>query len=142
MEQRVSLITLGVADLEASAAFYEALGWKRVQAEEASIVAFDCLGQVVGLYPKEKLAEDMGLPVEQIGGFSGMTLGYNVREKAEVDALAAKVAEAGGRVVKPPHEIFWGGYSSYIADLDGHVWEIAWNPYSPPREDGTFQWGG
>lgn len=143
MEQRVSLITLGVADLEASAAFYEALGWRREVTEEAGIIVFNCLGQVVGLYPKAALAEDMGVDPNRMGGGTpAMTLGYNVREKAHVDALCAKVPGAGGTVLKPPHEIFWGGYSSYIADLDGHVWEIAWNPFSPPREDGTFQWGG
>ena len=142
MEQRVSLITLGVDDLDRAAAFYEALGWKREKTEDQGIVVFNLLGQVLGLYPKEALARDMGVDVSEIGGFSGVSIGYNVRNKAEVDAIYDAAINAGGRGVKEPHEIFWGGYSSYIADPDGHIWEIAHNPFSPPREDGTFQWGG
>ncbi len=142
MEQRVSLITLGVADLEAAAGFYEALGWRREETEETGIVVFNLLGQVLGLYPKASMAADMGLEVDQIGGFSGTILGFNVRNKAEVTEIFEKAIAAGGRELKAPHDIFWGGHSAFIADLDGHIWELAHNPFSPPREDGTFQWGG
>lgn len=142
MEKRVSLITLGVDDLEASAAFYAALGWQREKVEETGIVVFNLLGQVLGLYPKAALAKDLGVEVPSTGGFSGMTLGYNVREKAEVTQIYDAAVAAGGKGLKAPHDIFWGGHSAFIADLDGHVWEIAHNPFSPPREDGTFQWGG
>ena len=142
MDHRISLITLGVSDLEASAAFYEALGWTREKTKEEGIIAFNLLGQVLGLYPKENLARDMGIDVSEIGGFSGMALGYNVREKPEVAQIYAAAIAAGGRGITEPHDIFWGGHSAYIADLDGHVWEIAHNPFSPPREDGAFQWGG
>lgn len=140
MEQRVSLITLGVEDPARAAAFYEALGWQRVETDDG-IIVYQLLGQVIGLYPKAKLAEDMGVDPASLG-HGAMTLGYNVREKADVAAICAKAAGAGGRVVKEPHDIFWGGHSSYIADPDGHIWEIAWNPFSPPREDGGFHWGG
>ena len=142
MEQRVSLITLGVEDLGKSAAFYQALGWNREKTDDAGIIVFNLLSQVLGLYPKAELAKDMGLDPAVLGGPSAMSIGYNVREKDEVDAIYAAAIKAGGKGLTAPHEIFWGGYSCYIADLDGHVWEIAFNPFSPPREDGTFQWGG
>jgi len=147
MEQRVSLITLGVDDLEKAARFYQALGWTREVVEEQGIVVFNLLSQVLGLYPKEALAKDMGVEPGDIGGFSGMSIGYNVREKTEVDAIYEAAVAAGGKGVKPPHEIFWGGYSAYIADLDGHIWEIAHNPFSrgfgsakaePPLRDAQF----
>lgn len=142
MDQRVSLITLGVDDVARAAAFYEALGWARVPNEDEGIVVFNLLSQVLGLYPKENLARDMGLDLSEVGGFSGLTIGYNVREKAEVAEIYKAAIAAGGRGIKEPHDIFWGGHSAYIADLDGHVWEISHNPFSPPREDGAFQWGG
>ncbi|MGR3490668.1 MAG: VOC family protein [Shimia sp.] len=141
MEQRVSLLTLGVRDLERAAQFYEALGWERTESGSDGIRVFDCLGQVVGLYPIESLAKDLGMPVPEVG-FSGMTLGYNVREKDEVAEIYQAAVAAGAKGLKPPHDIFWGGHSAFFADPDGHVWEISHNPYSPPREDGSFQWGG
>ena len=142
MEQRLSVITLAVADMARAAQFYEALGWQPVESEDEGIIVYALLGQVIGLYPKAALARDMGLDEGEIGGFSGLSMGYNVREKPEVAEICAQVEAAGGRILKPPHDIFWGGHSAYIADLDGHVWEIAFNPFSPPREDGSFHWGG
>ena len=140
IEARVSLVTLAVADLEKSAAFYEVLGWSREQTQEEGIVVFQLLGQVLGLYPAASMEKDMGVPVKP--GFSGITLGYNVREKEEVAAICALVEPAGGRLVKEPHDIFWGGHSAFIEDLDGYIWELSHNPFSPPREDGSFHWGG
>ncbi|MEL6915651.1 MAG: VOC family protein [Pseudomonadota bacterium] len=140
MEQRVSLITLGVEDPARAAAFYEALGWRRVETED-QITVFQLLSQVIGLYPKAKLAEDLGVDASSFGP-AAMTLGYNVRAKKEVAAICALVPGAGGRVLKEPHDIFWGGHSAFVADPDGHAWEISWNPFSPPREDGTFHWNG
>ncbi|MEL7299037.1 MAG: VOC family protein [Pseudomonadota bacterium] len=139
MEQRVSLITLAVTDMARSAAFYEALGWERKETEDAGITVFELLGQVLGLYPAEAMAKDLGTAVTP--GFSGITLGYNVREKAEVAAICALVVPAGGRVLKEPHDIFWGGHSAFVADPDGYVWELSHNPFSPPAEDGSFSWG-
>ena len=141
MERRISLITLGVADMERSAAFYDALGWKRAESPPG-IVVYDLLGQALGLYPKAELARDMGISPDDIGGFSGVTLGHNLREKEEVAELTARAEAAGGRVIRPPGDIFWGGHISYVADPEGHVWEFAWNPFSPLGKGGAFQWGG
>ncbi len=141
MEQRVSLITLGVADMAASAGFYQALGWAKVDSPDG-VVAFDLIGQTLGLYPKAALAEDLGMDAADIGGFSGMTLGYNVATKEEVAPLLERAAAAGGRVVKPAQDVFWGGHHGYFADLDGHIWEVAHNPFSPLGPDGEFRWLG
>ncbi len=141
MEQRISLITLGVSDLEVSAAFYEALGWSREESPEG-VIAFNLIGQTLGLYPKADLAEDMGIDVDDIGGFSGITLAHNLPGKAEVDALMALAKAAGAKIVRPAADIFWGGYQGYFADPDGHIWEIAFNPFSPLGPSGEFRWGG
>lgn len=141
MEQRISLITLGTSDIDAAAQFYETLGWHRVQTPD-NIVVFDLLGQAIGLYPIAALAEDIGVPVAELGR-GAMTLGQNMRSKEDVDTLMAKVADAGGQVLKQPQEVFWGGYHGYFSDPEGHTWEIAYNPFSPLRsEDGAFRWGG
>ena len=141
MEQRISLITLGVIDLDNAASFYEALGWQRTDSPDG-VIAFDLIGQTLGLYPKADLAKDMGLDVSDITGFSGITLAHNVRPKDEVAPLVDRAARAGARVIKAPHDVFWGGHIAYFADPDGHVWEIAHNPHSPLGQDGAFQWNG
>jgi len=141
MEQRISLITLGVADLARAAAFYEALGWRRVDSPDG-VIAFDLIGQTLGLYPKTDLARDMGLSPDQITGFSGVTLAHNVRRKEDVAPLVDRAVKAGGQLIKPPHDVFWGGHIAYLADLDGHVWEIAHNPFSALGPKGEFQWNG
>lgn len=141
MDQRISLITLAVADLDRSAAFYEALGWSRADSPDG-IVAFDLLGQTLGLYPKADLARDMGLEPDDIGGFSGITLAHNVPAREDVAPLVARAEAAGARVMKPPHDVFWGGHIAYVADPDGHVWEIAHNPHAPLGRDGAFRWNG
>ncbi|MDF1871716.1 VOC family protein [Vannielia sp.] len=140
MEQRISLITLGVQDVEASAAFYEALGWQRAEAPDG-VIAFDLIGQTLGLYPLEKLAEDMGVPIETLG-HGAATLSHNLREKADVAALLEQARAAGGRVLREAHDIFWGGHIGYFADPDGHIWEVAWNPHSPLGPEGAFRWNG
>ncbi|KAG1647717.1 Mycophenolic acid acyl-glucuronide esterase, mitochondrial [Nymphon striatum] len=142
MEQRVSLITLGVADLERAAAFYEALGWKRTPSPDG-VVAFDLISQTLGLYPLSGLADELGIEIGAIGGFSGITLAHNVRAKEEVSKILDAVEAAGGKVLKAAQDVFWGGHHGYFADLDGHVFEVAFNPFSPVREeDGAFQWNG
>lgn len=143
MEQRVSLITLGVADLERAAAFYEALGWRREDSPDG-VIAFNLLGQTLGLYPLDKLAEDIGVPVGDLKpGASTVTLAHNVRSAEEVAPLLAAAEAAGGTVLKPAQDVFWGGHHGYFADPDGHYWEVAFNPFSPLGEqDGAFQWGG
>lgn len=144
MQQRVSLITLAVKDVQAAARFYDALGWQRATGpgDPEEVVAYNLIGQTLGLYSKAKLAEDLGIPEEAIGGFSGMTLSYNVATKEEVAPILDLVVQAGGRVLKPAGDIFWGGYIGYFCDPDGHVWEVAHNPFSPLDKDSAFRWGG
>lgn len=142
MEQRVSLITLGVADMARAAAFYEALGWQRTPSPDG-VIAFDMIGQTLGLYPKAGLAKELGISEDEIGGFSGLTLAHNVRAKEDVAKVLAEVEAAGGKTLKPAQDVFWGGHHGYFADPDGHVWEVAHNPFSALREDdGAFQWNG
>lgn len=141
MEQRVSLITLGVADLDRAAAFYEALGWRQVDSPEG-IVVFDLIGQVLGLYPLQKLAEDIGVDPSSLQPNAASTLGYNCRDKAEVDAVLSNAEAAGAQILKSAQDVFWGGYHGYFADPDGFAWEVAHNPFSPLGPKGEFQWGG
>ena len=141
MEQRISLITLAVEDMDRAATFYEALGWARVDSPDG-VIAFDLIGQTLGLYSRTALAEDLGLEPQTIGGFSGVTLGHNLRDKDQVAPLLDRAQKAGGRILKPAQDVFWGGYHGYFADPDGHVWEVAWNPHSPLARNGAFQWNG
>lgn len=141
MEQRISLITLGVSDIERAAAFYEALGWHRVDSPDG-VIAFDLIGQTLGLYPKADLARDMGLAEGDVGGFSGITLAHNVPAREDVAPLVARAESAGAKIIKPPHDVFWGGHIAYFADPDGHVWEIAHNPFSALGLNGEFRWTG
>ena len=140
MEQRISLITLGVADMERSLAFYDALGWARVETHDG-VVAYDLIGQTLGLYPLEKLAEDIGVSVNELGA-GRASLGYNCREKQQVAEVLKLAKGAGARILKPATDVFWGGHHGYFADPDGHIWEIAHNPFSPLRADGAFRWNG
>jgi len=141
MEQRVSLITLAVSNMDLAAGFYEALGWTRVDSPDG-VVAFDLIGQTLGLYPRAAMAEELGINLADIGGFSGVTLAHNLREKSGVAPLLARAEAAGGRIVKPAQDVFWGGYHGYFADPDGHIWEVAHNPFSPLGPKGEFQWNG
>ncbi len=140
MEQRISLLTLGARNVSALAAFYDALGWQRVDTQDG-VVAYDLIGQTLGLYPLEKLAEDMGVDVDSLG-HGGATLGYNVREKEDVSRIMSLVATAGGKVLKPAADVFWGGHHGYFADPEGHIWEVAHNPFSPLGPKGEFCWNG
>ena len=135
MEQRVSLITLGVRDLERSRAFYEALGWTTGAAPADDVVFFQAGGLVVALWDRAALAEDSG--VEDSGGWGGMTLAHNVRSPAEVDAVTEEARAAGAEIVREPAETFWGGYSAAFTDPDGHPWEIAHNPRWTIGDDGS-----
>lgn len=140
MEQRVSLITLGVADMANAAAFYERLGWARVESPDG-VVAFDLIGQTLGLFGLSALAEDIGV-AEGTLGRGAATLGHNVRTREEVDDLMNRAEAAGATILKPPQDAFWGGYHGYFADPEGHIWEVAHNPFSPLAEDGAFCWNG
>ena len=134
MEQRVSLITLGVGDLERSRAFYEALGWTTGAAPADDVVFFQAGGMVVALWDRARLAEDSG--VEDAGGWGGMTLAHNVRSPAEVDAVLEEARAAGATIGRTGAPTFWGGYSGVFVDPDGHPWEVAHNPYWTLAADG------
>jgi len=140
MDHRISLLTLGARDVDALAAFYDGLGWARVDSPDG-VVAYDLIGQTLGLYPLEKLAEDIGVSPLDLGR-GAMTFGYNVREKSEVAEIVNKAVAIGASLLKPPQDVFWGGHHAYFADPEGHIWEIAWNPFSPLSEKGEFRWLG
>ncbi|MCV2866106.1 VOC family protein [Albidovulum sediminicola] len=138
--QRVTLITLGVKDLARSRAFYEALGWRAAQAQEG-VVFFQMLGTVLGLFGLDALAEDQGRPGAKLGT-GAATLAQNFPTEAEVDAAWTAALEAGATPLKRPEKVFWGGYSGYYADPDGHVWELAMNPFWPLSPDGSLKLPG
>lgn len=134
--QRVTLITLGVADLPRARAFYEALGWRAAEAQEG-VAFFQLHGAVLGLFGKDALAADQGRPDAALGT-GAMTLAQNLATRGQVDAAYAAALAAGATGLKAPHEVFWGGYSGYFSDLDDHVWELAMNPFWPLAADGSL----
>ncbi len=140
MEQRLSVITLGVADLERSRRFYEdGLGWRRGNADEG-VVFFQLRGMILALWGRAELAADARLP-DDGRGFRPVALAYNTRDKDEVAAVLAEAEKAGGRIVKPAGPAFWGGHTGYFEDPDGHLWEIAWNPFWTMDADGGVSLG-
>jgi predicted lactoylglutathione lyase len=142
MDQRLSVITLGVADLKRSRAFYDALGWKVASEDQADqIVAYDLISMTLCLYRLDKLGEDAKIQVQK-QEYSTITLAYNVRSEKEVDAALDEAVKAGGKLVKPAEKVFWGGYSGYFADPDGNLWEVAFNPFSKLGPEGEFRWKG
>lgn len=136
MEQRISLVTLGVADLARARAFYERLGWRGQEVEET--VFFQAGGTAIVLWGRDKLASDAGIEDRGTDGFGGMTLAHNVRSRAEVDDVLRVAAQAGAEMTRAPGETFYGGYAGCFADPDGHVWEIAHNPGFPLGPDGAI----
>ena len=137
MEQRVSMITLGVADVARAREFYEKLGWTPAAVMDVTTF-FQAGGIVFGLYGRSALATEAH--VEDSGAtFGGIALAYNVRERGEVDEVLDQAVAAGGKLAKGAEEVFWGGYSGYFTDPDGHLWEVAWNPHWRLAEDGTIQ---
>ncbi|HEY4136060.1 MAG TPA: VOC family protein [Alphaproteobacteria bacterium] len=138
MEQRISLVTLGVADLARARRFYEdGLGWTKNNAQD-EVAFYQAGGMIVALWSRKELAADAKL--EDDGkGFRGMSLAYNARSRAEVDAVLAEAAKAGGAIPKVAEETPWGGYAGYFADLDGHLWEVAHNPFWTIAPDGSVR---
>ncbi|WP_145107855.1 VOC family protein [Cereibacter sediminicola] len=134
--QRVTLITLGVGDLAASVAFYERLGWKQHRAQEG-VAFFQLQGSALALFGRAALAADQGRPGADLGT-GAVTLAQNYATEAEVDAAFEAALAAGATALKRPEKVFWGGYSGYWADPDGHVWEVAMNPLWPLAEDGSL----
>jgi uncharacterized protein len=126
MEQRISLVTLGVSDLPRARRFYEDLGWRGQEVE--GTVFYQAGGLALVLWARDKLAADAGLSEDGSCSFGGIALAHNVRSPAEVQDLMRRAADAGATITREPAETFYGGYSGYFQDLDGHVWEIAYNP--------------
>ena len=135
---RLSIVTLGVADVAQATTFYESLGWERSAASQPTITFFDLQGSVLGLYEWSALADDAKVP-DDGSGFRGVACAVNCESAEEVDAAWAEWVAAGGSGVLEPHKAFWGGYSSYVADPDGHLWEIAYNPYAAIGADGRLE---
>ena len=139
MEQRVTVITLGVADLQRARRFYEkGLGWSASLAGDKDVAFFQANGIVVALWIRDHLAKDANV-VDDGEGFSGIALAHNVRSSEEVDAVLSKAAHAGARVLKPGKKTDWGGYAGNCADPDGHMWEVAWNPFWPLDSAGNVK---
>lgn len=135
--QRVTLITLGVANLAAARAFYERLGWKEHGESQPGVAFYQMQGAALALFGAADLAADQGRPDAKLGT-GAITLAQNFATEAEVDEAFAAALAAGGRALKTPEKVFWGGYSGYWADPDGHVWEVAMNPFWPLAEDGSL----
>ena len=140
MEPRVSLITLGVADLARARRFYEGLGFTPAAATTDEVAFYDLNGLVLALWPRAQLAKDAQIQ-NAAPGFGGIALAHNVRVKQQVDEVLETARQLGGEVLKPAQETFWGGYSGYFADLDGHLWEVAFNPFWTIGDDGRVSMG-
>ena len=138
MEPRIHFVTLGVTDLACERAFYEKLGIAASEKSNEHVVFFQMGSLVLSLYPRVHLAADAGVPAEGVG-FRGFALAHNVAEKEHVARLLAQAEAAGGRIVKPAQDVFWGGHSGYFADPEGNLWEVAWNPGGKLTEDGGFE---
>lgn len=136
MEQRMSLVTLGVTDLARARAFYERLGWRGQEVEET--VFFQAGGSALVLWGRDRLALDCGLEDSSPTGFGGIVLAHNVRSEHEVDEILRAAEDAGATITRPPARTFYGGYAGIFQDLDGHPWEIACNPGFPLGEAGTI----
>lgn len=136
MRQTISFITLGVADLARSRAFYAALGWRESSGSQAEVAFFDAGSVVFGLFQRAALAADANVAPAG-SGLPGFTLAHNVESESAVDRLLAEAAAVGASIVQPAGKVFWGGYRGYFADPDGFLWEVCWNPFFPLDEQGT-----
>ena len=138
LAQRINIITLGVADVAAATAFYERLGWRKSGASQPDITFMRLGNLVLSLFSREALAHDANLTLPEASAFNGMTLAINLPSEAEVDAAMDHAAAAGAKILKSPQKVFWGGYSGYFADPDGHAFELAYNPFFPLDENGLI----
>lgn len=139
MEPRITLVTLGVADVARARAFYEQLGFMASSASQESVCFMKAGGVVLGLFGRSDLAADAHLPDEPPSAFTGVALAHNTRSEGEVDAVLDEAVQAGAKLLKPGEKVFWGGYSGYFADLDGHMWEVAYNPFAPLDDEGRME---
>ena len=138
MEPRLSFVTLGVADIARARAFYDKLGFRASSASNPDVVFYEAGGVVLALFGRSALAEDAKVQ-DSAPGFSGVAIAHNVRSEAEVDAVLDEAVAAGAKLIKPGQKAFWGGYSGYFADPDGHLWEVAFNPFFPLDDAGRVQ---
>ncbi len=138
MDARISIVTLGVTDMVRARTFYETLGFAAGAASNEHVTFFQAGGMILGLYGRSALAEDAQVK-DAPAGFSGISLAHNVRSEADVDAVLAEAVVAGAKLLKPGQKVFWGGYSGYFSDPDGHLWEVAHNPFFPLAKDGTIK---
>ncbi len=139
MEQRLTIITLGVSDLRKSTEFYESkFGWKKSELSNDNISFFTLNGIQLALFDRNELAGDATVDPES-DGFKGFTIAYNVRSEIEVNQLIEVLRNKGVEIIKEPQKVFWGGYSSYVSDLDGNLWEIAFNPYLELEDNGNIK---
>jgi uncharacterized protein len=137
MEQRLSLVTLGVRDLARARRFYEALGWRTNAAPDDDVVFFKSGGMVISLWGRDDLQKDTAVP--DSGSWGGVTLAHNVRSPAAVDAVFAEAEAAGATIPRPGEATFWGGYSGVFVDPEGHPWEVAHNPHWTVADDGSIE---
>lgn len=135
MTPRINLVTLGVRDMAGQRTFYERLGFRASSASSPDVTFFAANGVVLGLFGHDALAEDAHLTTHPTPSFRGVTLAWNVESETQVDAAMDHAAACGATILKPPQKVFWGGYSGYFADPEGHVWEIAYNPFFPLDAD-------
>lgn len=137
MEPRISIVTLGVRDLDRAVRFYEAMGLKRNEKAADGVAFFQMGGMILALWPREELANDAEVE-DSPPGFAGVALAHNTRSDVEVDEVLAAAERAGGRVIKPAQRAFWGGWYGYFADTEGHLWEVAHNPGFPIDATGNI----
>ena len=138
MTPHITLVTLGVTDIARSRAFYQRLGFMASPASNDDVAFFDANGIVLGLFGHDALAHDANMVAQAPPEFRGVSLAWNATDEAEVDAIIAHAVARGARLVKAPEKVFWGGYSGYFADPDGHLWEVAFNPFFPLSSEGRL----
>lgn len=136
MKPRISIVTLGVTDMAAQRDFYERLGFKASPASNPHVTFFEANGVVLGLFGHDDLADDAHLPHLPPPAFRGVTLAWNAESETQADAIMAHAGKCGAKIVKPAQKVFWGGYSGYFTDPEGHLWEVAYNPFFPLDANG------
>jgi catechol 2,3-dioxygenase-like lactoylglutathione lyase family enzyme len=136
VEPRISIVTLGVADVAQARSYYERLGFRAAGASTGEVAFLDAGGTVLALFSRDDLAADAGIPGSPGGRFSGVALAHNVRSEADVDAVLAEAVAHGGVLYKAGQRAHWGGYRGYFADPDGHLWEVCYNPFFPLDKEG------
>jgi len=139
VKPRINLVTLGVADVGVSRAFYQRLGFTASPAGNEDVAFFDANGIVLAVFGHAALARDAHLAAEAAPAFRGVSLAWNAGGEPEVDSIMAHALACGAALVKPPQKVFWGGYSGYFADPDGHLWEVAHNPFFPLTDEGRIE---